>query len=235
MNLLEFKEYLDLGSNEGLRYKDESKSRFVSFKHCIDKLRLIENPSILELGTSRSFVDGKFDGCNSNNIKFWNKSDFSKWDWGAGCFTSVFGIELPHAKIITVDLIDSHINRCRHMTDSLGLKNIQHVVSNSLDFLKDTKEKFDLIYLDTGDMWPIESTIDLQLKEAKIIVERNLLNSNGLILIDDVLNGTPRDMGDLKNKYGKSELSLPYFKNKNYSIIYEGYQYILTQSANGSL
>lgn len=222
-----YKNYLDLGTNEGLRYEDESKSRFISFTKCLKHLSQIENPKILELGTSRSFVDGKFEGCNSDNISYWNKDDWSKWDWGAGCFTILFGVSLPNAEITTLDLMQSHIKRCKHMTDSLGIKNVNHLVSNSIDYLNSTTLKYDLIYLDTGDMWPIEPTLKLQLEEAKIIVERNLLNSDGILLIDDVLNGTPKELGDKNNQYGKSDLSLEYLKNNNFKIIFEGYQYIL--------
>lgn len=225
-----YKSYLDLGSNEGLRYNDESKSRFVSFNKCLSHLSSIKNPKILELGTSRSYVDGKFPGCNLDDKKYWNKDDISKWDWGAGCFTVLFGLHLSDARITTLDLASSHIERCKHMTNSLNLKNITHVVSDSVAFLRSTSETYDLIYLDTGDMHPIDPTCKLQLEEAKIIVERNLLNKNGLLLIDDVLNGTPREMGSKSNKYGKSELSFPYLLSNNFKLTFEGYQYILEKS-----
>jgi hypothetical protein len=226
--LNKYKELLDIGSFEGLRYEDLSKSRYESFKMCLNFLEGRENPSILELGTSRSFVDGKFEGCNSDDIKYWNPKDFTKWDWGAGCFTIVFGQMSKYDSLITVDLIDSHIRRCKTMTDSLNIK-CQHIVSDSIKFLNETEKKFDLIYLDTGDMWPIEGTCNLQLKEAEIIVNRNILKDGGLLLIDDVLNGTPRDMGDLKNKLGKSEKSIPYLESKGFKKIFGGYQYILTK------
>jgi predicted O-methyltransferase YrrM len=224
-----YKNYLDLGTNEGLRFNDESKSRFVSFNMCLEHLAKLSSPKILELGTSRSYVDGKFPGCNSDDKKFWNKDDFSKWDWGAGCFTLMFGMHLPNAKITTLDLIPNHINRCQYMTSSLGLDNVSHVVSDSISYLNGTSESYDLIYLDTGDMHPIEPTCLLQLEEVKSIINRKLLNSQGLLLIDDVLNGTPRDMGNHSNKYGKSELALPHLLNNNYKLLFEGYQYILAQ------
>ena len=112
------------------------------------------------------------------------------------------------------------------MTDSLGIK-CNHVVSDSVSFLLNTDKKFDLIYLDTGDMWPIKGTCDLQLNEAKAIVNRDLLKEDGIILIDDVLNGTPREMGDLRNTLGKSETSIPYLLDNGFEIVYDGYQYIL--------
>jgi predicted O-methyltransferase YrrM len=177
------------------------------------------------LGTCRSFVDGNFEGCNSDDPIYWNSKDFSKWDWGAGCFSLIFG-QLTDCKLTTLDLMESHIKRCKVMTDSLEI-NCNHVVSNSISFLETTNEKWDLIYLDTGDMWPIDSTCSLQLREAQIIVERDLLKEGGILLIDDVLNGTPREMGDLNNSLGKSETSIPYLLNNGYETVYEGYQYIL--------
>jgi hypothetical protein len=227
-NLLKkYKPYLDMGSNEGLRYQSDEKSRYASFSLCLDEMLKITNPNILELGTCRSFVDGKFIGCNSDDIHFWNKDDISKWDWGAGCFSLIFG-QIPGCKLTTLDLIGSHIARCKIMTDSLNIK-CEHIISDSLLFLQNTTSKFDLIYLDTGDMWPIKPTEELQLKEAQIIVERNLLNVNGILLIDDVLNGTPREQGDINNKYGKSTLSIPYLLSNGFKLSFEGYQYILHQ------
>lgn len=226
--LEKYKKLLDTGSFEGLRYEDEKKSRYESFKYCLDFLSHREFPEVLELGTCRSFVDGKFEGCNSDDPKYWNPSDFSKWDWGAGCFSLVFG-QLLECDLTTLDLFESHISRCKIMTDSLNIK-CRHVVSNSLNFLSSTTKSFDLIYLDTGDMWPIGPTCDLQLREVEIIVERGILKEGGIILIDDVLNGGPREMGDLDNKLGKSEYSIPYLLRNGYEIVFKGYQYILKKS-----
>lgn len=224
-----FKKYLDHGTNLGLRFIDNDQSRYVSFKKCLDYVKKIQSPKILELGTSRSYVDGAYEGCNSDDKKYWNKDDHSKWDWGAGCFTVIFGLNAPNAQITTVDLISSHIERCKYMTSSLDIKNVNHIVSDSLNFLKETKDKYDLIYLDTGDVHPIEPSVDLQLQEAVIIHNRELLNPGGFILIDDVKNGTPREHRDLTNTLGKSEKSIPYLKANGFKSIYEGYQYIFTK------
>ena len=60
----------------------------------------------------------------------------------------------------------------------------------SEDFLQNVSGNIDLLYLDTGDI--NEAAAQLHLKEAKIIVERNILKSGGLILIDDVRHSTPK-------------------------------------------
>jgi hypothetical protein len=49
--------------------------------------------TIVELGTSRSFVDGKFPGCNEDDVKYWEPENPEKWDWSAGIFTKVFSFE----------------------------------------------------------------------------------------------------------------------------------------------
>ncbi len=232
-----YKEYLDIGTNEGLRFANEFKSRYRSFNYCMDHLIKLneQNPHmvrcVVELGTCRSFVDGKFEGCNDDNPKYWSPNDFSKWDWGGGCFSLVFGEFLKswanhHIKLYTVDINPSHIRRCKIMTDSLGIE-CRHIVSNSLEFLPSFSQKIDLLYLDTGDMWPIKEAEELQLAEVKSIVEENHLTDDGLILIDDVMNGTPREQGDLNNTLGKSTLSLPYLLDHGFEVVFSGYQYIL--------
>ncbi len=226
-NIEQYKKFLDHDTNDGMGHEDESKSRYQSFKKCIDFLSVKSNPEVLELGTSRSFVGGAFVGCNSDDTSYWNPNDFTKWDFGAGVFTLIFG--QTNCRLTTVDLISEHIKRCKIMTDSLNIK-CNHVVSDSTAFLENTQKKYDLIYLDTGDMWPIEPSENLQLEEAKIIIERNLLSIDGIILIDDVLNHTPKKLGNLNNKFGKSTKSIPYLLSNNFKIMFEGYQYILQKS-----
>jgi len=224
MSIDQYKNFLDHNTNDGMGYADESKSRYQSFKQCLNHLGTITNPKVLELGTSRSFVGGAFVGCNSDDPKYWNPNDFSKWDFGAGVFTIVFG--QAGVNLTTVDLAHDHIKRCKIMTDSLNIK-CNHVVSDSINFLKKTIMKYDLIYLDTGDMFPIEPSEDLQLEEVKVIISRKLLAPGGLLLIDDVLNHTPRSLGNIENKFGKSTKSLPYLLDNGFKLIFEGYQYIL--------
>ena len=221
----QYKKLLDIGTYESCGIDDEKLSRYYSFQFCLKYLSPIKIPEILELGTCRSFVDGKYEGCNMDDIRYWKRDNFEKWDWGAGCFSLVFGQEIPDANLTSVDIAVSHINRCKAMTDSLGIK-CNHVMSDSIKFLELTEKKFNLIYLDTGDMTPIESTATIQLLEAKILVERNLLIQNGILLIDDVLNKTPRQMGD-NSGLGKSKYSIPFLLSNGFSVVFKGYQYIL--------
>lgn len=220
-----YKDLLDKYTYDALGYEDHSQSRYESFLYCLKHLENIKNAEVLEIGTSRSFVSGAYEGCNSSNaVKFWNPNDFSKWDWGAGFATFIFG--QVKCNLTTVDIVDEHIWRCKKMTDSLGIR-CNHVVSDSVKFLSKTDKKYDVIYLDSGDVFPIEPSIELQLQEVKIIIERDLLTTNGLILIDDVKNKTPRELGIENNTLGKSEKSIPFLLENGFEVIFDGYQYIM--------
>jgi len=205
-------------------FGEKPKSRYYTFKYCFDNINNKVNPVIVELGTSRSFVDGRFEGCNNDDIKYWKNDDPSYWDWSAGIFTKVFSTLFPDSRFHTVDLMKSHIDRCRVMNNDS--KNITYNVSSSEDFLNNLKQKVDLLYLDTGDMTPIEDTAQLHLREAKIIVEKDILNKDGLILIDDVKSVIPKTYGE-SSDLGKAKYSIPYFLENGYEIIMSEYQYVL--------
>ena len=72
-----------------------------------------------------------------------------------------------------------------------------------------------------------EKTAQLHLREAKIIVEKNILKNNGIILIDDVRNPYMLLKKITDNKYGKSKYAIPYFLENNYEIVMDEYQVIL--------
>lgn len=205
-------------------FGEKPKSRYYTFKYCFDNINNNVNPVIVELGTSRSFVDGRFEGCNLDDSKYWEPTNPEKWDWSAGIFTKVFSTLFPNSRFYTVDLMNSHINRCRIMNDDN--KNIIYNVSSSEDFLNNLKEKVDLLYLDTGDMTPIEDTAQLHLREAKIIVEKDIVNKDGLILIDDVKSVVPKQHGEISD-LGKAKYSIPYFLENGYETIMSEYQYVL--------
>ena len=90
--------------------------------------------NILELGTSRSFVDGRFEWCNLNDKKYCEENNPEKLDWSVGCFTKVFSNLFPDLNLNTVDLISVHIERCKYMNKYRT--NIIYNISSSEDFLK---------------------------------------------------------------------------------------------------
>jgi len=232
--LEKYKEYMD---NAHWKYTTKEqfeqyygrvpKFRYDTMKYCWDEVVKHGFTTIVELGTTRSFVDGKFPGCNSDDIKFWQPENPDVWDWAAGCFTRVIGelIQGTDIDFITVDLEPRHIRRSKVVTE--GLDNIEHVVMSSEEFLEIGEGKIDFLYMDTGDMTPIEPTAELHLRESKIIVERDLISENGIILIDDVRNTTPKVFADEESDYGKAKYSIPYLIENGFELIMDEYQVVL--------
>lgn len=229
-----YKDYIVQGtlSNQDFSFfKRTPLSRYETFSYCFNHFEQNHQKVIVELGTTRSFVDGAYEGCNLNDVKYWQPNNPEVWDWGAGFFTRLAAESLSHLKpkIYTVDLDRNHINRCKIITEEY--KNfISYNVSYSTDFLKSFNGEIDLLYIDTGDMWPIEPTAEMQLEEAKIIIQRNLISENGLILIDDIMNSTPKKFGETSD-FGKAKYSIPYFLENGFEIIMAEYQYILKRKA----
>ncbi len=226
--LAPYKKYLEEGTFVGWNDKERRpKSRYETFLYSFNHFEKHHGKTIVELGTSRSFVHGGLQGCNSNDRKYWTPNNPENWDWGAGFFTRMAASSLTHLNpvIHTIDIAQAHINRCKHMTQLFNHLINYHVIS-SVDFLKRYQGKIDLLYIDTGDMWPIEPTARLQLEEAIVIVQRNLLTDNGIILIDDVKNQTPRKFGET-SRLGKAKYSIPYFLKHGFEIVMNEYQVIL--------
>lgn len=226
-----YKSFLDNGTYDGADWSRFSKlplSRYHTFKQAFQHFEKVGGKIIVELGTSRSFVHGGLVGCNSDDKKYWTPDQPQNWDWGAGGFTRMAAESLYHLNptIHTVDLIGAHIERCKHITSDFA-HIIQYHIASSLDYLQSLEsETIDLLYLDTGDMTPIEPTAQLQLAEAKIIVERNLLSKNGILLIDDVRNQTPKKFGE-ECELGKSKYSIPYLLANGFEIIVDEYQVLM--------
>ena len=167
MTIETFKEFLIKGTDGGLpEWQDDLKSRYYSFKAAIDYLSVLPSPKLLELGTCHSFVTGGLPGCDDPDPKYWVPNDPSRWDWGAGAFTLVFGLQGFH--ITTLDFDAKAIAKDKVMTSSLGI-DCEHIVSDSVSFLMSTPETYDLIYMDTGwcDGDSLIVTLDLQKKRGR--------------------------------------------------------------------
>jgi hypothetical protein len=230
-HLSPYKDLLEWGTYEGFdstQYASNPKSRYETFKAAFELIETIDHPTVVELGTSRSFNHGGLVGCNSDDVSYWMPEDPTTWDWGAGFFTRMAATALRHKEIDihTVDISHSHIQRCKAMTADFS--NIQYHVSDSVAFLKTCNFpcKIHLLYIDTGDMTPIEPTACLQLEEAKVIVARNLIADGGYILIDDVKNQTPKKFGETSN-LGKSKYSLPFLLENGFELLMDEYQVLL--------
>jgi len=205
-------------------------SRFASFSFAFENVQRTGGRRVVELGTTRSFVHGGLAGCNDDDPSHWDPQAPDRWDWGAGCFTLLAALCLAGAEIHTVDSVRGHIERCRLMTAAHAGR-IRYHVCDSVDFLRSwAPGSLDLIYIDTGDMWPIEPTARHQLAEAEVVCEERLLAPHGLLLIDDVGNSTPRRFGD-DSPYGKAKYSLPYLLEAGFEVVFEGYQVALRPPA----
>ena len=229
-----YQTYLEQGTYVGFdwsTFKTIPKSRYETYKTAFEHVAS-PNKVIVELGTSRSFTHGGHPGCNLSDPKYWTPDQPENWDWGAGFFTRMAATALYdfHPQIYTVDICAEHIQRCKIITSEFK-DIISYHVSSSEDFLRKCHfpNGIDLLYLDTGDMTPLEPTAQLHLREAKIIVARNLIAKNGLILIDDVKNQTPKALGE-KSDLGKAKYSLPFFLKHGFELVMDEYQVLLRKS-----
>ena len=227
----QYRGYLEEGTYVGFDWSKINplpQSRYHTFKMAFDHFAHNNGRVVVELGTSRSFVHGGHPGCNLDDPAYWDVSNPKNWDWGAGFFTYMAAACLSHLNpvIHTVDIIAAHIERCKIITAEFK-EYLNYHVASSVDFLKRCEpESIDLLYVDTGDMTPIEPTALLQLEEAQVIVEKNLLSPHGIILIDDVRNQTPKQFGE-ESELGKAKYSIPFFLAHGFEIIGDEYQVIL--------
>ena len=228
-----YKEYLDKAMSyyysdmEFLKcYKKVPKSRYYSFKYILDYMKENKLGNILELGTCKSFVDGRFEGCNSSDTKYWEPGNPEKWDWSAGLFTRVFAETLKgtNVKLTTVDSCKSYIDRSRLMCKKF--KNVEYVCKSPEDYLKECNQKFDVIYINSGNLNPVEDMAIAQLLEVHLIESYELLNKNGIIIFNDVRNPLPMRDGE-ENHYGRSKYSIPFLLENNYELLFDEYQVIL--------
>ena len=176
--------------------------------------------NIVELGTSRSFVNGGYEGCLSPDEKYWHPNRPDVWDWGAGIFTKVFADNLEgfNYKIYTID-------PCPHANTIVNTmignnKNVEIIQDYSTNFLNNIDFKIDLLYMD--HMESSEEACLQHLEDSKIIVEKNLMNQNAIILVDDV----PRNG---KSNESKGIYSIPYLMQNGYQKILYDYQALLTK------
>lgn len=209
------------------------KQRDYTFSYCIDFLKNRDNIKIAELGTSRSFVDGKYPGVCDTNPKYWEPSNPTKWDWSAGIFSKYFSTVL-HEKMLkfnitTVDIDKNAISISKIINNDFS-ENIDFLLCSSEEYIKNqTPKSLDLLYLDTGNM--DEFTAKLHLREAKLLVENQIIKDDGLILIDDVRNPAMILRNKEESKYGKSKYAIPYLLDNGYEIIVDEYQVIMKKSS----
>jgi spermidine synthase len=101
---------------------------------------------------------------------------------------------------------------------------IRFLTTDSTHHLGSCEPGYDLIYMDHGETGP--ETAALHLQDARLIVERSLLNPGGLILIDD--------QGVADGQVGKGSRSIPYLLSEGFTLLTsaESYQAVLTAPAD---
>jgi len=220
------------------KYKKYLGKRATSFKLALDSIAKKQNPVVVELGTSRSFVSGGNEGVMSDDSKYWEPNNIDKWDWGAGIFSRVAAeaIEGTNSKFYAVDPCPKAITISSTITDDLE-SDISFHQTTSTEFLNNFDTKIDLLYMDHHET--CEEGARLHLLDSKLIIEKDSLSKDALILIDDVhvkrwSEPIKKVYRKLRNKprlhFGKGKYSIPYLEESGFDIIYEGYQVVMAKS-----
>lgn len=201
----------------------DHKSRAYTFRYVWDEMLKIEKPVIVELGTTRSFLSGAAkEGCMVADEKYWNPDKPEDFDWSAGCFTFVFA-QLPNVELHTVDINSNHLWIAKIMTSNFG--SVNYHLSDSVEYLRNSNIKYDCIYMDSGDVG--ENTAKLHEREAKVIVEKELVKIGGIILLDDVRSDVAIKQFGERSRFGKDKYSIGVFLANGFDICADNYQMIL--------
>lgn len=225
-----YRPFLEEGTYEGQDWSSfalRPKSRYETMRVAFSRFVRSRGNVVVELGTTRSFCGGASDGCNRDEPIYWEPERPELWDWGAGSFTRV-AAEALQATIHTVDVSRAHIERCKRITRPFA-RRLRYHVRSSEDFLRRFRGRIDLLYMDSGDITPLEPTAQLQLREVHLVVSRGLIRAGGLVLVDDVQNQTARKLGDV-SALGKGKYSIPFLLAHGFEVLEAGYQYLLINS-----
>ncbi len=182
------------------KYRNKKNIRFKSFEETLRLSYQRKAKTIVETGTAR----GK--------TKFFF---IKRYNWKDGMSTPIFA---EYAKFIngnlhTCDISSENIENAKKFTSNFS-DHIRFYIKDSLVFLKEFNNPIDLLYLDSLDGHNPIAASNHQLKEAQIAINR--LHNKSLILLDD--------------KGSKTNLSINFFKENKYKIIFEtDYQVLLSK------
>jgi len=182
------------------KYKDKLGERYSTF-YCLFEIAHKENLNkILETGTAR----GK------------KKFLFSKPNWKDGMSTLLFAefTKLNNGQFWSCDIDSKNISNAKKFIRSIN-NQVNFIISDSIQFLKEFDKTVDIIYLDSLD-GSLEGCAEHQLEEAKLSLK--IISKNGLILLDD--------------KGQKTTLSKEYLLNNNCKIIKENAAQLLFRFEN---
>tara|TARA_R110000803_G_scaffold22667_1_gene56236 strand:+ start:1346 stop:1936 length:591 start_codon:yes stop_codon:yes gene_type:complete len=194
-----------------MKYEQYLESRRNTFKKTFELLKDRPEICIVELGTSRSFKSWGI----SSNIEDWHPNNPEMWAWSDGCFTKLFADNLKDKKLTiwTIDPCSQAIKVVKKMVGDN--QDVQILQTTSTDFLREFDGKIDLLYMDHLESG--ETACKVHLQDSEIIIQRELMKDDGIILIDDCPKGG----------VGKGKLSIPYLLQNGYKTILHEYQMIL--------
>jgi len=203
-----------------MKYSEYLGRRKNTFENSYDLIKACKKDTykIVELGTSRSYVSGGFEGCMNPNPVYWNPHNPAQWDWGAGIFTKVFSDTLDADNTnYTLYRVDPDRNANAVVTTMCGMnKNIRIIQNTSTNILNTIDFKIDFLYMD--HMESGEEACIQHFEDSKILIEKDLMSKDGIILIDDVGD----NVTETKGKY-----SIPYLLENGYELVRHEYQVLL--------
>jgi hypothetical protein len=197
--------------------------RYATFLAAFESLIAMGGQTVVELGTSRSFVDGKFQGCMQSDPRYWRPFEPRYWDWGAGIFTRMCPLHLQAygVRLHTVDTSAAALAIARTITSAYA-DSIDYHLMSSLRFLQQYQVEpsqglIDFVYMDAGETGP--QSAQLHLQEAQLLIARPILSKRALILIDDVNLGP--------GQASKGAYSIPFLLAHGFEVVMEDYQVLL--------
>lgn len=164
-------------------------SRLATMKMAIYLLGQNSSINFVETGTARK-----------NHITHPNVEDRA----ADGCSTVLFSHfchEIKKGHVWTCDISSENIDNCKIGTEEY--KNyVDYIVDDSVNFLKNFKQKIDFLYLDSVDSH-VSGSAEHQLKEIESAFDK--IHNKTVILLDD--------LGQ------KTKLSIPFLQEKNWCQI----------------
>ncbi len=173
------------------KYNKKKNIRFDAFEKTLKLCESRNLKVIVETGTARGKIKYFF---------------FRKYNWKDGMSTPIFSEYASHidGKLHTCDISKENIENAKIFTKKFA-SNIKYYENDSVNFLKTFPEKIDLLYLDSLDGHDPVGASKHQLNEAKVVIDK--LHPKSLVLLDD--------------KGSKTNLSIPFFIQNNFKVLYE--------------
>ena len=174
--------------------------------------------NIVELGSTRSFVSWRVE----NDEKYWTPDNIENWPWSDGLFTKVFADNLEgfNFKLYTIDPCPKANKVVKTIIGNN--QNVEIISGYSTDFLNNIDFKIDLLYMD--HMESSKEACETHLIDSKLIIEKDLMAKNSIILIDDTPPGS--------NFHSKGLLSIPYIIDNGYTKVMHEYQALFSKNSS---